>query len=96
MFFVSLRYVKPLFVIDALIPEHAAYLREQYAAGVFFLSGRKIPRDGGAILCRGVSREELADILARDPFAREGAAEYDIVEFAPSMAGDGLEGLIEA
>jgi uncharacterized protein YciI len=96
MFFISLRYVKPLAVIDSLISEHVAYLREQYAAGIFLLSGRKVPRDGGVIVCRGVSREELARILSRDPFARAGAAEYDIVEFTPSMAGEGLEGLLES
>ncbi len=95
MFFVTVRYVKPLDVIDALLPGHVEYLRGLYAAGTLLLSGRQVPRTGGALVFRGLSREALAKELAKDPFAKAGAAEYDILEFTPSMAAGELSFLIE-
>lgn len=94
MFVVLLTYVKELAVIDALIPEHVAFLDEQYRAGVFLASGRRVPRTGGVILARGGGRSELENILARDPFAKAGAATYEVVEFSPSKAAPGLEVLL--
>lgn len=95
MFVVLLNYVKPLEVIDGLIPAHVAYLDEQYAAGVFLASGRKVPRTGGVILARATDRAELEAVLARDPFARAGAAEYEVVEFSPSKASPDLACVLE-
>jgi len=86
MFVVLVHYVKPLEVIDALIPAHVAFLDEQYQAGVFLASGRQVPRTGGLIMAHGVLREELERILAKDPFAVNGAAEYTVIEFVPSKA----------
>jgi len=96
MFFVTVRYVKSLDVIDSLLAEHVEFLRGQYAAGTLLLSGRQIPRVGGALVYQGLSRAELEAELAKDPFAREGAAQYDILEFSPSMAAEGLEKFIES
>ncbi len=41
MFIVSLTYQVPLEKVDVFIPEHVAYLNEQYAKGHFVLSGAK-------------------------------------------------------
>jgi len=96
MFVVLLTYEKELETIDALLGEHILFLEAQYAAGVFLLSGRREPRTGGVILARCESREALLAILAGDPFWREGAARYDVVEFVASKAGVGLHDLIGA
>ena len=82
MFVVLVNYVKPLAVIDALIPGHVEFLDRHYQDGTFLASGRRVPRTGGVILARAASREALSAVLAEDPFAREGAAEYEILEFA--------------
>ena len=37
----------------------------------------------------------LSAVLAEDPFAREGAAEYEILEFTANKAAPGLEALLE-
>ncbi len=95
MFVVLLTYVKDLAVIDALIPEHVAFLDEQYRAGVFLASGRRVPRTGGVILARSGDRAELEAILARDPFARAGAATYEVVEFSPTKAAPELACVLE-
>lgn len=96
MFIVSLTYTCGLDTIDRLLDEHVAFLKEQYALGRFIASGRKVPRTGGVILARAESRDQLDEILKGDPFHREGAAEYAVQEFMPTMAAEGLELLIES
>jgi len=96
MFIVSLTYVAPLDRVDASLAAHVAYLEEQYAAGVFLASGRKIPRIGGVILAKAGSREALDAVLARDPFALSGVAAYEVTEVAVSKSAPGLEALIDA
>lgn len=94
MFLVLLTYVKGLDLVDALLDEHVRFLEANYAAGTFLLSGRQTPRKGGVILARAPSREALMTVLAGDPFMREGAARYDVVEFTPSKAAPELACLL--
>ncbi|MGD9968824.1 MAG: YciI family protein [Sulfuricurvum sp.] len=88
MFIISLTYIKPLEEVDALLEEHVAFLKEQYALGHFLASGRKVPRTGGIILACAISREEIETIISLDPFYRHGVAEYTITEFTPTMTSD--------
>jgi uncharacterized protein YciI len=85
MFVVLLTYTKPLGEIDRLMAEHVAFLGQGYRTGVFLVSGRRIPRSGGVILASAPGRAELEDLMARDPFIREGAASYEIIEFKSSL-----------
>lgn len=95
MFIISLTYIKSLEEVDALLEEHIAYLKEQYALGNFLASGRKVPRTGGVILARAVSREEVETIITLDPFYRHQVASYEITEFSPTMTVDELAFLKE-
>ena len=95
MFIVELTYVRPIEAVEENLEAHVAYLKEYYAKGVFIASGRKVPRTGGIILARAASERELRDVLARDPFSKNGVAEYAVTEFAPSMTAPGLEGLLD-
>lgn len=95
MFIVLLTYKKSLDVIDALLAEHVRYLDANYTRGVFLVSGRREPRTGGVILARAESRQALEAILADDPFAREGAADYEVIEFIPGKVAPQLAGLLE-
>ena len=96
MFIVSLTYIKPLEEVDALLEEHVAYLKEQYALGHFLASGRKVPRTGGVILARGASRDKIETIITLDPFYRHSVAEYELIEFIPTMSVDELEFMRES
>ena len=95
MFIVILTYQKPLDVIDALLEAHVRYLDENYARGLFLASGRREPRTGGVILARAESRSILEAALAEDPFAREGAASYEIIEFIPGKVAPQLSAMLE-
>lgn len=89
MYILLLDYLKPLSEIDALLPEHRDYLDRYYGDGTFVLSGRQVPRTGGAILARHVDRATIDRIVAEDPFARAGVARYRIVEVEPTRTAAG-------
>ena len=88
MFIISLTYKMPLDEVDKHLPAHVSFLNDQYASGHFIASGRKVPRTGGIILSNMQSRDALNEVLQNDPFMQYGVAEYDIVEFVPSMVSE--------
>jgi uncharacterized protein YciI len=89
MFVVSLNYKVPLTEIDRLQAAHIEWLKACYAEGVFVASGPKKPRTGGIIIAQ-CPRETL------DPFAKAGAAEYEVTEFLARMTAAGLDAFKEA
>ena len=91
MFIVLLTYQKPLAEIDRLMKEHVGFLQRQYEVGLFVASGRQVPRTGGVILARATDRQSLEAIMARDPFVREGAARFEVIEFTPSQTRPGFK-----
>lgn len=84
MFVILLDYVRPLDVVDELLPAHRQWLEAHYADGTFLLSGRQEPRTGGVILADGPDRRRIEEICATDPFALAGAATHTIVELVPT------------
>lgn len=95
MFLILLTYKKPLTEVDHFVAEHRAFLEQHYASGQFLLSGRKEPRTGGVILATAERRSDVEEIVRRDPFHREAIADYDIIEFLPTMAATQLGHLKE-
>ncbi|MER6064220.1 YciI family protein [Streptomyces sp. NPDC001792] len=91
MFVLDLTYTAPLDAVDALLPDHVAWLEEQYEKGFFLASGRKNPRDGGVILAVAEDRARIGESVAGDPFAVGDVCTYTITEFtatktAPELA----------
>ncbi|MFC0006213.1 YciI family protein [Micromonospora siamensis] len=95
MFVVTLTYLTDLDRADAVLPDHLAWVDRQYADGVFLASGRRVPRTGGVILAAGLDRAELDRRLATDPFAEQGIAAYEVVEFIAGRVAEGLEPMRE-
>jgi uncharacterized protein YciI len=95
MFVVSLNYKVPLTEIDRLAPAHVEWLKACYAEGIFVASGPKKPRTGGVIIARG-PRDVLDSRLSTDPFAKAGAADYDVIEFTAKMTAVALDSYKEA
>jgi uncharacterized protein YciI len=85
MFVIELEYVAGLDEIDAAMSAHVAFLKRQYAAGRFVVSGRKVPREGGIIIAVGDSREQVEALMAEDPFCARGLAHARITEFRASQ-----------
>lgn len=95
MFIISLTYITPIGEVDKHLQAHVEYLKEQYKLGYFIASGRKNPRTGGIILSNLNDRSMLENVLNKDPFKRNGIANYDIIEFEPTMASEELKFLIK-
>lgn len=91
MFIINLTYTVALEKVDTYLEEHIVYLKEQYAKENFIMSGRKNPRTGGIILSNLKDREKLLNILEEDPFKKNNLAEYEIIEFEPSMTSKELD-----
>lgn len=91
MFIFSLTYVKPLSDVERLLPAHIEFLNEHYRKHLFMCSGRKVPRTGGIILCNCTDMAEAKVIMEKDPFYKEGIAQYEIIEFIPSKSSEAFQ-----
>ena len=96
MFIVSITYTKPASEIDSLLTAHKKFLNQQYAEGVFLMSGRMVPRTGGIIIATADSRADIEAVIELDPFNEAGAASYTITEFVPTMTADILSAFKQA
>ncbi|MDE7024296.1 MAG: YciI family protein [Paramuribaculum sp.] len=85
MFIAILTYKKPLGEVDKYLQAHREYLAKHYAAGDFIASGPQTPRVGGVIMIKANCRESVKAIIAEDPFRINGIADYQVVEFTPTM-----------
>lgn len=88
MFIAILTYKKPLGEVDRFLAAQREYLAEHYAAGDFIASGPQTPRVGGVIMIKAENRMAVDAIIAQDPFHINGIADYQIVEFTPTMCCD--------
>lgn len=86
--------------VQAALPAHRAFIRDQLSAGALLMTGLKREdrgeTKGGMMLFRADSRADLGALLLNDPFVRDGLATYAITEFLPSLVGNGLEALLES
>lgn len=88
MFIAILTYKKPLEEVDRFLQAHREYLAAHYAAGHFIASGPQTPRVGGVIMIKADERATVDSIIAQDPFYINGIADYQIVQFTPTMFCD--------
>jgi uncharacterized protein YciI len=96
MFVIELIYAAPLDEIDAHMAAHVRFLKTHYASGLFLVSGRKIPRDGGVILAVGESKAQIDAIVRTDPFVARGLADFRIIEFRASQKAKDIQARIGA
>ena len=85
MFVVIVKYVKPLEAVDSVLAEHRKFLEKYFAQKKLVGCGRQNPRVGGVIIFRAESREGVWGLVREDPFYKSGVAEYEVIEFVPSL-----------
>ena len=96
MFIAILTYKKPLSEVDRFLAAHREYLSKHYATGDFIASGPQTPRVGGVIMIKANDRTSVDSIISQDPFNINGIANYQIVEFTPTMfLNDNLKNILE-
>jgi uncharacterized protein YciI len=84
MVVITIKYIKPLEVIDTLVVEHRKFLDDCYKKSQLICSGPQIPRVGGVLLANVASVDEARGIMKNDPFFINGVGEYQFVEFSPT------------
>lgn len=75
------QYLKPLSEVDRHLEAHIAWIDSVERSGRMIAGGRQNPPVGGVHILSGRSKEEVRELLASDPFQREGVAAYWIFEF---------------
>ena len=96
MFIAILTYKRPLEEVDRFLQAHRDYLAKHYSAGDFIASGPQNPRIGGVIMIKADSRVAVDTIISQDTFNINGIADYQIVEFTPTMFCEpGLSGILK-
>lgn len=90
MFIIELTYIKPLSDVERFLPDHIAYLDQNYKSGHFIISGRKNPRTGGVIIAKAKSIEEINRIYHTDSFYINNIAQFNVIEVIPSKWGEEL------
>lgn len=91
--FVVLKYRFPLERMLQTVDRHRAYLRELHGRGKMVASGPFVPRDGGGLLLRFDSDEELAELLKNDPFQQEALVDTTVHKWDPNIGREPLDSL---
>lgn len=73
---------------DFGLSHYREYLAKHYTAGDFITSGPQNTRVGGVITMEADNREAVDVIIVDDSFNINGIANYQIVEFTPTMFSD--------
>jgi uncharacterized protein YciI len=84
MFVFVSEYRKPLDEVDEHREAHLAFLAGLNEQGRILISGRRNPPVGGVVVIDAADLDEAKAIMAEDPFAKAGVAEYVPYEFTPS------------
>ena len=75
--------------IDALMPEHLAWVTKAYDDGTILISGRRTPWTGGVMLVRG-NEEQANALLATSPWVAKGLASAEVIGFTTGMAAQAI------
>ena len=84
-FLISITYIVPIEKVEEITPEHRAYLKMQYDAGILIFSGPRVPRTAGVLFARSQDLATIEKMIANDPFKTYGVGVYEVIEIAPVM-----------
>lgn len=91
MYVINLTYNKPMNEVNALFDVHIAWVQKYLFKGIFIAAGSKSPRNGGVILVKNISREELDQILIEDPYQQ--VADYSVLNVDVTLVNDNFSEL---
>ncbi|RXE87111.1 hypothetical protein [Pseudoalteromonas sp. A757] len=95
MFIIQLKFSDNKSQAKDFMEGHKEWLQAGFDKGIFLLSGSLQPNAGGGIVAVNVSKEEIEEIVAEDPFVIENVVKPEIIELTPSKADDRLLFLID-
>ncbi|CAM1351241.1 YciI family protein [Tenacibaculum ascidiaceicola] len=95
MFIINFNFIKPIEEVNKYTESHRDYVAKQYEKGKFIIGGPKVPREGGIVLSNSCTKEEVIEILSKDPLIVKGLAEYSLTEFSPMMSTENLNSYVK-
>jgi len=81
MFLILSNYKVAIQEVERVTQAHRDYLDQAYRAGKLLISGPRIPRTGGVTIACVKTRGEVDELIERDPFHKQGIADYEVFEF---------------
>jgi len=94
-FAIEVTYTAPIEQIDVNLKFHRDFLQTGYDQNTLLMSGPQNPRNGGIIIARAQSLEELQSFFKNDPYQKLSLAEYRFIEFSPVKHAKLVEPWIE-
>jgi uncharacterized protein YciI len=94
VYVVLLRFAEHRGATSQHMQAHNAWIAEGFADGVFVLVGSLQPSQGGAIVARATTLEDLQRRVDRDPFVVAGVVTAEILAITPSRTDPRLDLLL--
>jgi uncharacterized protein YciI len=77
-------YLKPLAEVDTARDEHLAYIAGLEERGLVVSAGRQDPPKGGVLLFDVDTEAEALELIADDPYVKQGLASYEATGWKPT------------
>jgi uncharacterized protein YciI len=90
-FLVDITYLVPVDDLTDILPQHRTFLQKGYDQGWLLMSGPRLDKLGGIVICRAPSQDALEAFFRDDPYAIHGVAIHRFVEFNPVKRQNWLE-----
>jgi len=74
-------YIADTATLESHLAAHLEWVEAGYANGNFLSSGLRDGGVGAVIMITGMSKDQVQDMLSRDPFVINKVSEYEVVEF---------------
>ena len=84
-FIVMIQYQVSMEEVSQVLPDHRAFLRGGYDAGLLLCSGPQNPRTGGVVIARAETLDAIQDFFMQDPYFLQGVATHQLIEFEPVL-----------
>jgi len=95
-FVINIHYSVPIEKVAEITPEHRAYLKTKYDAGILLFSGPRVPRTAGFLFAQAEDISIIENMVTADPFKVKDIADYEIIEIAPAMWAPELNKIFES
>jgi uncharacterized protein YciI len=96
MFLLLCNYTKPIEDVDKALVAHREYLKEKTRSGELLVAGRREPRSGGILITTHKTMLEATKFVENDPFMIQGVAEFQILEWTPTVKMESMEKFFSA
>ena len=74
-------YIAEASTLESHLAAHLEWVEAGYSSGNFLASGLRDGGIGAVIMVTGLSKDEVMDLLGRDPFVINKVSDYEVVEF---------------